>query len=77
MDPVALTPGGAGRYMLTYGDTEAEMDALSELGPFVWTVGSARHALIVSSETQWLWHELVLGAKPQASIRFLNCSFQQ
>jgi hypothetical protein len=77
MDPIAIEAGGAGRYTLSYGEIEVESEAMSDLGPFFWTVGRQRHALIISAETQWLWHELELGPKPEATIRFLSCSLQQ
>ena len=77
MQPTELEAAGAGHYTLDYGDVEAEMQAMSDLGPFLWTVGTQRHALIVSSATQWLWHELDVDPQPEATIRFLACSFQQ
>ena len=32
-----------------------------------------RNALVISSETQWLWHTLDLEPAPAARIRFLEC----
>lgn len=77
MEPVQLAAGGAGSYQISYGDAEASMQAMSDAGPFFWTAGSARNTLIASSETEWLWHELDVSSLPQATIRFLICSFQQ
>lgn len=77
MDPKELEAGGAGTYAIRYGDIETQMNALSELGPFLWTVGTERDALMISSESQWLWHELKVEPQPMAAIRFLTCSFQQ
>jgi hypothetical protein len=77
MEPIELETAGAGRYTLTYAGTEAEMKAESDAGPFLWSVGRERHALIASSETEWLWHELAFDPGPQATIRFLECAFEQ
>jgi hypothetical protein len=77
MEPVDTASDGSGRYLLRYGDTEAEMDALSDAGPFVWTVGSERDALLASSDTEFLWHRLTLDPAPAATIRFLSCTFGQ
>lgn len=76
MDPVELDAEGRGRYTISYDETEAEMNAQSEFGPFFWRVGSERHALIVSSESHWLWHQLSVDPDPVATIRFLACEFQ-
>ena len=76
MEPVDLAAADSARYILSYGDARAEMRA-SEAGPFVWSLGSERDALLASSETQWLWHTLVLAPAPEATIRFLQCSFRQ
>ena len=77
MEPVDLEAAGGARYLLSYGDARAEMRALSDTGPFVWTLDSERHALLASSETQWLWHRLELGPVPEATILFLECAFRQ
>jgi hypothetical protein len=77
MEPEELEAGGAGRYTLSYGDTRAEMEAMSDAGPFFWSVGRERDALLASSETEFLWHRLALEPVPEATIRFLTCSFQQ
>lgn len=77
MEPLELAAGGAGSYQIRYRDAEASMQAMSDAGPFFWTAGSKRNALVASSETEWLWHELALGAAPQATVRFLACRFQQ
>ena len=77
MEPVDLEAAGGARYWLSYGDARAEMRALSDAGPFVWTLDSERHALLASSETQWLWHRLALVPAPEATILFLECAFRQ
>ena len=77
MEPVELGSGGTGRYTISYDDTSADMQALSDAGPFVWNVARERNALIASSETEWLWHRLTLVPEPASEIRFLVCAFQQ
>ncbi len=77
MEPRTVGPEGAGGYTLTYGDTQAEMEARSPAGPFLWTVGSERDALIASSDSQFLWHTLKLDPAPEATVRFLKCTFNQ
>jgi len=76
LEPVELDAGGGGRYTIRYDETEAPMQSLSDLGPFVWTHADQRHVLIVSSETEWLWHELSILPEPAATIRYLRCEFQ-
>lgn len=75
IEPIQIDADGAGRYALSYGDAQADAEAQSELGPFYWTLGGQRHALIISSETQWLWHTLETEPAPGAAIRFLQCRF--
>jgi hypothetical protein len=77
MEPVEVGPDGGGRYDLKYEETEAAMDALSDAGPFVWVVGGQRNTLLVSSETQMLWHQLTLNSAPVATVRFLTCTIRQ
>ena len=77
MEPVQLDKDGAGRYQLRYGETQAQVNALSDIGPFVWTVGEERHTLLASSETNFLWHRLTLAPAPAATVRFLTCSIHQ
>jgi hypothetical protein len=77
MEPVEREASGAMRYALSYGDTQADMLAVSDAGPFIWTVRDERNALLASSQTQWLWHRLTLDPAPAATIRFLTCSFRQ
>lgn len=77
MEPIELGAAGAGRYSLSYGGTQVEMQAMSDTGPFLWNRGSERHALLASSETGWLWHQLTLEPSPGSTIRFMSCSFQQ
>lgn len=76
MEPIQLGAGGAGTFMITYAGTEAEMTAMSEVGPFLWAAGSERNALIVSSRTEWLWHQLTVEPTTKAAVRFLSCTFQ-
>jgi hypothetical protein len=77
MEPDDLGAGGAGKYSLSYQDNMAQMQAVSDSGPFLWNLGSERNALIASSENEWLWHSLTLEPVPGSDIRFLRCSFQQ
>lgn len=77
MEPVEIGADGAGRYRLTYGDSEAAMEALSASGPFFWAIGEERDTLLASSETDFLWHRLEIDPAPQATIRFLTCTFRQ
>jgi hypothetical protein len=77
MAPVDRDASGATRYALSYEDTQTEMLAMSDAGPFLWTVRDERNALLASSQTQWLWHRLSLDPLPAATIRFLTCAFRQ
>jgi hypothetical protein len=77
MEPVETGADGAGKYILQYGDVEAAMTASSDTGPYVWSVGEERHALLVSSERDFLWHRLVVDPAPAAAVRFLRCEFRQ
>ena len=77
MEPVETGVDGAGRYALHYGESESEMQAISEAGPFFWTAGTQRHTLLANSETSFLWHRLRLDTAPEASVLFLRCEFQQ
>jgi hypothetical protein len=77
MEPVQVDPEGSGRYDLEYGDTQTAMSSVSDIGPFVWTVGEERHTLLASSETNFLWHRLVLDPLPAATVRFLTCTIRQ
>ena len=77
MEPVERAADGSGSYTLSYGDTKAEMRALSDAGPFVWTVGDERNTLLASSETQFVWHRLAFDPAPHATVRFLACALRQ
>ena len=77
MEPAEVAADGSGSYRLIYGDDNATMTALSSAGPFVWSVGDARHTLLASSEREFLWHQLNLRPVPDATIRFLVCTFSQ
>lgn len=76
MEPLETEVGGAGRYTIRYADVETAMEAVSDIGPFFWTVGGERDTLVASGETKWLWHRLTVDGGPEAAIRFLTCSFQ-
>ena len=76
LEPIELEAGGVGRYTIRYGDAVAEADARSDIGPFAWTVGQARHALVISSDTQWIWHRLEPDSTA-AIVHFMRCDFQQ
>jgi hypothetical protein len=78
MEPIQIEAGGVGTYTISYNDIEAEMNAMSEVGPFYWMAGAERNVLIVSSRTDWLWHQLTSDSTPEATVRFLtSCSFQR
>ena len=77
MTPMQLEAGGRGSYTLSYGTTETEMFAQSEIGPFYWRLEGESNSLMPSSESEWLWHQLILDGTPSARIRFLECSFRQ
>ncbi|HSC14879.1 MAG TPA: hypothetical protein VLI71_07160 [Gammaproteobacteria bacterium] len=77
MEPVQIGEDGSGRYELHYGETEAAMNSLSDVGPFVWTVGEERRTLLASSEMNFLWHRLTLDPVPAATVRFLTCTIRQ
>lgn len=77
MEPEQLEAGGVGTYRIRYADKQAEMQALSDLGPFFWSIGDERHALLISSASQWLWHRLTTAPDPVTTVRFMRCSFQQ
>ena len=77
MEPITVQSDGSGRYTLRYGTSAATMEASSTAGPFLWKVREQRNALLASSETEFLWHQLELDPTPRATIRFLKCSFHQ
>lgn len=77
MEPIETHADGSGRYTLRYGDDHAEMQAMSFAGPFLWALPTERDSLLVSSETKFLWHRLVLEPAPVATIHFLTCEFRQ
>jgi hypothetical protein len=77
MEPIETRPDGSGRYTLRYGEQQADMQAMSFAGPFLWTLPTERDSLLVSSETQFLWHRLVVEPAPVATIHFLTCEFRQ
>jgi hypothetical protein len=77
MEPIETHADGSGRYTLRYGDDQAEMQAMSFAGPFLWRLPTERDSLLVSSETKFLWHRLVLEPAPAATIHFLTCEFRQ
>lgn len=72
--PLGLDADRGGRYTLEYDGGRAEAEAPSEAGPFLWTIGTERNALLASSETEWLWHRLTVEPAPQATVRFLECA---
>jgi len=77
MQPVDAEADGGGRYALSYEDAAVEMQALSDVGPFFWTAAAERHTLLASSQTEFLWHRLIVDPSPRATIRFLTCTFGQ
>lgn len=77
MEPKALNADGSGEFTLQYRDAELPMQALSEIGPFVWTQQQDRYTLLASSDTQFLLHTLALADEPRATLQFMSCSLQQ
>ncbi|HWK52744.1 MAG TPA: hypothetical protein VNR18_00090 [Hyphomicrobiales bacterium] len=77
LEPQQIDADGSGTYVIRYGGKEADMRALSEAGPFYWALPSERNTLLVSGDTQILWHRVKLGAVPGTSIDFMHCSFRQ
>jgi len=77
IEPVDVAADGSGRYVLSYGNSQAEMQAGSAAGPFFWTAGTQRHTLIANSETLFMWHQLTLDPVPDAAIRFMTCALRQ
>lgn len=74
MAPEALAADGSGTYQISYGDVQASMTATSYAGPFSWSTDSERNTLLASSETQFLWHRVILAGVPEAEIQFLSCT---
>jgi len=77
MEPVELEAGGAGEYKLMLNESATQMRALSDSGPFLWQSDRERNVLLASSESEWLWHRLILDAAARSEVRFLSCRFQQ
>jgi hypothetical protein len=77
MEPRERAVDGSGSYTIHYDDQSADMQALSEAGPFYWQQGSERNTLLASSDTRFLWHSLSLAAAPVAQVRFLACDVRQ
>ena len=77
LEPVALKADGSGQYTLRYDGNDSPMQMLSATGPFVWTIREERNTLLLSSETEMVWHQLLLGSSAKASIRFLVCKVKQ
>jgi len=77
IEPLDVAATGAARYAIRYNETQTEMQALTDAGPFFWMHGGERATLLASSETEWLWHRLVLEPRPSATISFLTCAFRQ
>jgi hypothetical protein len=77
MEPIERATDGSGTYTIHYDDQSADMQALSEAGPFYWQQDSERNTLLASSDTRFLWHRLFLAAAPVAQVRFLECAVRQ
>jgi hypothetical protein len=77
LEPREVRSGGAGHYVVEYDGTRADVEGRSDVGPFLWESGAERHALLASSETEWLWHRLVLTPRPSATVRFMTCALEQ
>jgi hypothetical protein len=77
LQPIRLDAAGAGSYTISYGQTKARMQAISRTSPFIWTVGNERDTLLASSDGDFLWHRMKIDPAPQATIRFMRCSFSE
>ncbi len=81
MEPIKLAADGAGSYLIRYefsGSTfQADMEARSFAGPFMWDIYEDRNTLLANSEYRFLWHKLSLSPVPQSDIHFLACEFTQ
>ena len=81
MSPEALAADGSGTYQINYRhgdqinyrDVQASVKAASYAGPFYWNTNSERNSLLASSETEFLWHRLILAPTPETEIHFLSC----
>lgn len=76
MAPESLREDGSGTFEISYRETRARMEAYSYAGPFIWNTELERNTVLASSETRFLWHQLVLGSTPAASVRFMECSLR-
>ncbi len=74
--PLDAGEDGSGNFMLSYQDQEVVMQALSDAGPYIWRLGNDRHTLLASSETAFLWHQLILDGRPESRIRYLHCELR-
>ena len=77
MQPVELADDGSGTFVIRYNDGEFAMQALSFAGPFHWSAPGEKDTLLANSETQFLWHKLVLGSRNAADSHFMRCRFTQ
>lgn len=77
MEPVTVTDDASGTYLIRYQDQQFDMQSLSFAGPFHWAADNEMNTLLVSSETQFIWHHLSLHPNPVARIQFLTCRFIQ
>ncbi len=81
MEPINLAANGAGSYLISYdlGDQsyQADMEARSFAGPFMWNIDEDMNTLLANSEYRFLWHQLSLSSAPQSEIHFLRCEFTQ
>jgi hypothetical protein len=74
--PASLSADGSGQYEIRYASVRASMQAVSDVGPFYWRSGEEQNTLLMSSDSQLLWHQLHLSPTPAAKIRFLSCRIQ-
>lgn len=77
LEPQLLDAQGAGSYRLVYEDEDVAMQAVSDAGPFTWTLAGVRHTLLVNAADGLLWHQLEFSAAPKATTHRLNCNFSQ
>ncbi len=74
--PLDAGQDGSGRFMLSYQNKEVAMQSLSDAGPYSWRFDNERHTLLASSETDFLWHQLILDDRPESRIRYLRCELR-
>ena len=81
MEPIKLAADGAGNYLIRYefngSAFQADMEARSFAGPFMWDIDEDRNTLLANSEYRFLWHRLSISPMPQSGTHYLACDFTQ